>query len=137
MNHVLKLHPSSQCDAVTRIDVDVARFGGAVRLSYAVTGTIGDLRLPPIAAPARIDELWQHTCFEAFVRAVPGSAYAEFNFAQSTEWAAYRFTGPRQGMTIATEVAAPRIHVHSSPERFTLQTSVDLGPVATLPRDAR
>jgi hypothetical protein len=136
MNYALKLHPSSQCDAVIRIEVEVARFGGAVRFSYTVTGPIGDLRFPPIAAPARTDELWQHTCFEAFVRAVPGSAYAEFNFAPSTQWAAYRFTGPRQGMTIATEVAAPRILVQASPERFTLQTSVDLGPVATLPRDA-
>ena len=27
-------------------------------LSYVVTGTIGDLRLPPVTTPARVDELW-------------------------------------------------------------------------------
>jgi hypothetical protein len=136
MNHVLKLHPSSQCDAVARIDVEVARFGGAVRFNYAVTGTIADLHLPPITTPARTDELWQHTCLEAFVRAEQGPGYAEFNFAPSTQWAAYTFTGPRQGMTIANQIAAPRIHVHTTPERFTLQTSIDLGPLAAQPRDA-
>ena len=57
------------------------------------------------------DELWQHTCFEAFVRASSGSEYYEFNFSPSTQWAVYRFTDYRNGMCVAAEVSTPPIDV--------------------------
>ena len=41
-------------------------------LSYAVTGRMRDLQLPPVVATTRADELWRHTCFEAFLRSVAG-----------------------------------------------------------------
>ncbi|MGO9703060.1 MAG: DOMON-like domain-containing protein [Xanthobacteraceae bacterium] len=130
MRLALKLHPDSVCAAVTGVDVDVARqHDGSLSLSYVVTGKIGDLRLPPVATPERADELWRSTCFEAFVRAAPGEAYYEFNFAPSTRWAAYRFDGYRAGMRTATEIAAPRIEVRSVPERYTLQATLDLSSV--------
>ena len=131
----LKPHPYSLCAAVTRIEVEVARPRAEnLVLSYVVTGRIGDLRLSPVTAPARADELWRHTCFEAFVRPVPGEAYYEFNFAPSTLWAAYCFDGYRSGMRVATETGAARIDVQSAPERYALQASLD---VSGLPRDAR
>lgn len=127
MRQALKLHPDSPCSAATQIDVDVSRpHAGRLVLSYVVTGTIGDLRLPGVVATARTDELWRHTCFEAFVHASRGEAYYEFNFAPSTQWAAYRFDTYRSGMHIATEISAPRIAVRSSPECYTLQTTLDL-----------
>src|SRR5687767_1847903 len=105
MRQALKLHPDSRCIAVTRIEVDVARPSpDSLLLRYFVTGKMSDLRLPPVTAPARADELWQHTCFEAFVCALPGAAYYEFNFAPSTQWAAYRFSGYRSGMSVASEI---------------------------------
>ena len=60
---------------------------------------------------ARSDELWQHTCFEAFVRGASGSEYYEFNFSPSTQWAAYRFIGYRSGMCVAAEIGTPPIDV--------------------------
>jgi hypothetical protein len=91
-----------------------------------VTGRIGALRLPPAAASVRADELWRHTCFEAFVRPVGGEGYYELNFAPSTGWAAYRFSGYRTGMTNAEESVAPIIGVVASAERFELQASLEL-----------
>ncbi len=130
----LRFHPDSHCLAATRIDVDVARSrAGNLLLSYAVTGRIGDLRLPLVTAGARTGELWRQTCFEAFVRPLPGEAYYEFNFAPSTRWAAYRFDSYRSGMRVATEIGAPRIDVQAAPERYTLQAGLDL---SHLPRDA-
>jgi hypothetical protein len=134
MRHALKLHPHSHCAAVTRIEVEVVRGqDSALLLAYEVTGRIDDLRLPPIVAAARADELWRHTCFEAFVCPAPGEAYDEFNFSPSTQWAAYHFDGYRSGMRAAAEMAAPRIEGQSGPERYTLQASLDLG----LLKDAR
>jgi hypothetical protein len=126
MRHTLRLHPDSLCAAATKIEADIVRpRPGSLILSYVVSGRIGDLLLPPVVAPARADELWQHTCFEAFVRASAGPGYYEFNFSPSTQWAAYRFSGYRSGM-IATEFGAPRIEVRSSAETYTLQAAVEL-----------
>jgi hypothetical protein len=134
MRLALKLHPDSLCAAVTGIEVDVARqHDGSLSLSYIVTGKIGDLRLPPVAAAARADELWRSTCFEAFIRSAPGEAYYEFNFAPSTRWAAYRFDGYRAGVRPMTEIAAPRIEAQSASEHYTLRATLDL---SSLPRDA-
>jgi len=139
MRLALKLHPDSLCAAATSVDVDVARQDdGSLSFSYVVTGKIGDLRLPPVAVSARVDELWRSTCLEAFIRGSPGEAYYEFNFAPSTRWAAYRFDGYRTGMRVATEIGTPRIVVQSAPERYTLQAMLDLSslPIPSLPSRA-
>jgi hypothetical protein len=106
-------------------------------LSYVVTGKIGDLRIPPVVTSARTDELWRHTCFEAFVGSSANAAYCEFNFAPSTQWAAYRFSSYRSGMQVAVDVRAPRIEVQSGPERYTLQATLALDWLSSLPGGAR
>ena len=69
--------------------------------------------IPEPVEPRRADELWQTTCFEAFLR-VPGTkSYRESNFAPSGEWAAYDFTAYREGRT-DPEVAAPYIRVEDN-----------------------
>ncbi len=130
MRKALVPHPDSRYDAVTGIEVEVVRSHRKLALTYVVIGRISDLRLAPIATPARTDELWKHTCFEAFARASQGGAYHEFNFAPSTQWAAYRFGGYREGMTVASEIAAPRIEVRSDADRLTLQVSLELAGIS-------
>src|ERR1700722_3286440 len=137
MRQALRRHPDSRCASAARIDVDVVRpSAGSLVLSYVVHGDIGGLCLMPITAPARSDELWRHTCFEAFIGTDADAAYYEFNFAPSTQWAAYRFSGYRDGMRVATEMSAPRIEVRSTPERYTLQASLELSALPGLPREA-
>ena len=122
---------------MTRIEVEAARPRPAnLAVRYFVTGKIGDLRMPPVTAPARTDELWRHTCFEAFVRASPGAAYYEFNFAPSTQWAAYRFSGYRSGMSVSSAISAPRIEVQSNDACCELQVSLELDRLPDLPNDA-
>jgi hypothetical protein len=134
MRQALRLHPDSRCVAVTKIDVEISRPRGAsLLLRYVVTGAIGDLRLPPVAPASRADELWRHTCFEAFVQPAPSVAYYEFNFAPSTQWAAYSFDGYRSGMRAATEIGAPRIAVQTAPECYTLQAALELPPALSSP----
>jgi hypothetical protein len=124
----LKLHPHSRCAAVTSIDVDVARERASrLVLTYSVSGTIDEVLMPPPAEAARSDELWRHTCFEAFVRPLDGEAYYEFNFAPSAQWAAYRFDGYRNGMCAAGEIRAPQIVSRTGPEYYTLQVALEFG----------
>ena len=64
--------------------------------------------IPAAAEPKRADELWQTTCFEAFLRIPGADPYREWNFAPSKRWAAYDFTAYREDRSEA-EVAAPYI----------------------------
>jgi hypothetical protein len=127
MRLALKLHSNSYCPAGIRIGVDVAPgSAGHWLLSYEMTGRISELRLPPVAPASRADDLWQHTCFEAFVRAPSGTEYYEFNFAPSTQWAAYRFSGYRSGRTSPAEIGALPIEVQSDAGRYVLKASLRL-----------
>jgi hypothetical protein len=62
--------------------------------------------IPPLSEPWRADELWQSSCFEAFLRAAGEEAYREWNFAPTGNWAAYDFSAYRADMTRA-EVGSP------------------------------
>ena len=136
MHPSLRLHPDSRSFAAARVEVAVARpRADRLVLSYSVTGKMSDVRLPPVGPAARADELWQHTCFEAFVRAASGLSYYEFNFAPSTEWAAYRFDSYRSGMA-AAEIGAPAIEVRSGLDSYTLQASLELDRLPDLSRQA-
>lgn len=69
--------------------------------------------IPEAAAPARTEDLWQTTCFEAFLRVEGEEAYREWNFAPSTRWAAYDFTSHRASRSDA-EVAPPYIRMEDN-----------------------
>lgn len=91
----LQRHPETPCAAVDAITVEAERAGDVLRLRYRVAGRLEDVLVPAPAFTERADDLWMHTCFEAFVGGA-GAAYCEFNFAPSTQWAAYAFEGYRK-----------------------------------------
>ncbi len=71
--------------------------------------------MPEPAEPKRASDLWQTTCFEAFLRALGEQGYREWNFAPSTKWAAYDFNTMRAGMKdaeAAEPVYSPRGQFH-------------------------
>jgi hypothetical protein len=133
----LRRHPDSPPCAAARIAVEATRHaGGRLLLSYAVTGAIDALRLPPVGPPERRDGLWRHTCFEAFLGTVPGGPYVEINLSPSTAWAAYRFDRYRAGMRPLPGFSTPAIAVERGAETFTLRAELALGAVPALPPDA-
>jgi hypothetical protein len=123
--HELKSHPHTPFCAAIRIEVTVTQPRSQyLEISYVVSGQLKDLTVPPAGTPKRADELWRHTCFEAFIRG-DNNEYYEFNFAPTTAWAAYRFTSYRSGKSLP-EIASPAITVRSDPERYALQASLSL-----------
>ena len=58
---------------------------------YPVDARSIKIALPMPSIPIACDNLWQHTCCEAFVSAPDGDDYLEFNFSPSGCWAIYRF----------------------------------------------
>lgn len=101
-------HPATPCAAVRRIDAELARpTAELLYFRYRIEGDIAGLRLPAVGPARRADGLWQHSCFEAFLRADAGDGYCELNFSPAGDWAAYRFSGRRVGRT-KPELASPR-----------------------------
>lgn len=138
MQVALKPHPDTPASAVSGVAVDVRReAAGELVLRYVVTGAIGEIMLPPLAAHARADELWRHTCFEAFVQEGAAPGYCEFNFATSRQWAAYRFDGYRDRMSPIGAIVAPRIESRASEGRLEVDVSLDLAGVIVADADWR
>lgn len=110
MNRSLVRHPDSEGKAVTGITVAAERAaGGRLALAFSMEGDIDEIAFPPKRRARRMDDLWQHTCLEAFIASV-GPPYLEFNLSPSTEWAAYRFAGRREGRSDIV-IPAPMISV--------------------------
>ncbi|MBN8807236.1 MAG: DOMON-like domain-containing protein [Sphingomonas sp.] len=90
--------------ALDAVGVSIDRRGDVLSLRYMIEGDVERVRWPEPAAPARADELWQHSCFEAFVQPVGRSGYVELNLSPSGRWASYAFDGRREGMRDALVV---------------------------------
>ena len=95
-----------------------------LEVSYAIEGELGTLRVPPPRTPRFAERLWQHTCCELFIARKGESAYREFNFSPSGEWAAYAFTRYREGAPQRDEALDPRITVRRSAGELRLDAGV-------------
>lgn len=132
--HCVKLirHPAAHAVHVHHIDAQVSVLRTAIlQIQYLLGGDVAQLRMPADTAPRRADNLWQHTCFEAFISAANISRYCELNFAPSGEWAAYRFDAYRLGMT-PIEIAPPIITTRREKNTLILDVSVDLTTILAI-----
>ncbi len=141
-------HAATPCEAVRSIEVKVTtKGGGELELAYAVEGAPTRVRLPGPAAPRRVDGLWRHTCFEAFIApergapvtadrtqaaTPPGGPYVELNFSPSGEWAGYAFDGYRSGMRPLEHLTAPVITIAREADggRWSVRAAVNVGGCA-------
>lgn len=96
-------------------------------LHYSLTGSTAALVVPaPLQLPSRRDDLWQHTCFEAFL-AVPGEEhYWELNLAPSGAWNLYRLDGYRRNLRPETCCQSVPIHWRVKAEQASLQARLSL-----------
>ncbi|HEX8525490.1 DOMON-like domain-containing protein [Allosphingosinicella sp.] len=120
-------HPAHPPWKVLAVRARLERTGsGTLALRYEIDAPSSGVTLPPPALPGRADRLWDSTCFELFLRPELGTGYRELNFSPSGRWAAYEFTGRREGMR-QTEVAAPpAISLQIDPERIAADILVAL-----------
>lgn len=117
----LHVHPAgitpddgnSRVSTCSTVEVALTRTSdGSLQLDYSLPSTVV---LPPPAradGPSRCDGLWQRTCVELFIADADSSAYREFNFAPSGDWAAYDFSDYRQRTEGLPEVPVPRVEFH-------------------------
>jgi len=82
--------------------------------------------IPKADEGERRDELWRTTCFEAFLQAEGESAYREWNFAPSGDWAAYDFRARREGMAEPDIASPPYIRVEDNLTWWALGATIAL-----------
>ncbi len=133
----LACHPEKPSRSVRTIQVRVSRArDGGIAITYCLEGQISRLCLPAQFPPSRVDGLWQHTCFEAFISVEAAPKYYEFNFAPSGQWAAYAFQRYRDGGPLL-QTSAPQITVRTSTDRFELDALICGESLLALPMNAR
>ena len=96
--HPLTAHPAHPPATVRSVEAKIIGADDSwLRLRWRIEGAQA-LVVPPFAGKGRADELWKTTCFELFLRPDGGASYCEFNLSPSERWAAYDFSGYREGM---------------------------------------
>ena len=124
-----RIRPSRSPASEARIGADA---DGWLTLRWRVDGGAA-LVLPPFAGAARADGLWRLTCFELFVRRPGESAYIELNLSPSERWAAYDFTGRREGMAERPMTRAPIITPRRGGDVLLLDAALRLADLPRLP----
>jgi hypothetical protein len=123
----LTCRPTERCAATRSIEVVARADGATLIVEFALAGDLSRVRIPPRREPPRAGEkLWEHTCFEAFVRIEGAEAYHELNFSPSGEWQAHAFRRYRDGGPLDAPTLAPKIEIHRAAERLALEARVDL-----------
>jgi hypothetical protein len=129
---VLVAHPDTPREPVAGIAVEVRMLSATtLACSYSLHGDVGRVRLAG-RGTGTTGNLWQHTCFEAFLAAPGVPGYYEFNFSPTLSWAAYWFSDYRDGKAPANLAHAPGLQVKRSAERLELMATVHLTGLASL-----
>lgn len=126
-NAMLAMHTEAPGKFVSGIEVRVSQTEDSCFVfGYFLTGDLSNIRIPFSVSPRRVDRLWMHTCFEAFVQTKGQSAYYEFNFSPSGEWAAYAFREYREGGPIEDDQLNPKIAVQKEADTLELHAVIRL-----------
>ena len=131
---VLTAHPATPNEAVRSLGAQLrVEEPDILVFRYSLVADMSRVRVPSSGVGERVDVLWKHTCFEAFVARADASGYHEFNFSPSLDWAIYHFSAYRDGMSPAEIGRAPEISVRRDDQGLELQSAVRLGQLADYP----
>ena len=120
----LRPHPNTPCAAVQSLQAEIIpQANGDWLFRYVLQADKQVLRIPALQTPAVTDGLWEHTCLEAFIGVQGETAYREFNFSPSTQWAAYAFCDYRERNVWAASTA-PVITVAPTATGLTLEARI-------------
>lgn len=126
----LLAHATSAEPAVTALQLLIEREqSGWLRLSYELRGHLDAIRTSPLESLRFADRLWEHTCFELFLRTPGDARYCELNFSTSGAWAAYSFLSYREGMRPLADLK-PELRVERGRDRLRVEAAVMLGELA-------
>ena len=129
----LTCHPATPTAVVRNLEAKTEwQDNGDLLIAYCLRGDMIRLRIPDECSHDRVDMLWEHSCFEAFVGVRGELHYREFNFSPSGQWAVYDFSGYRQRTDDEKSIAPPRITARLFAGRLELEAVISS---RTLPKN--
>lgn len=121
-----ELHPYAPCAFIRQLEASIDTAPDRLNICYQLQADLRRLRIPAAREAARRDNLWQHSCFEAFVLPGAGPAYLEYNFSPSGDWACYAFSDYRQRLADEPQLEPPAIRTRLSPDQLELRVTIPL-----------
>lgn len=122
----LVCHPQTPGRSVTAVAVAFERRDRHIWLRYMADVPQPAMEFPGPAEPRRTDGLWQTTCFEAFIKPEEQPEYFEFNFAPSSQWAAYAFDSYRAEMRALSLIKPPEIWLEGAASWFAIEVELEV-----------
>jgi len=121
----LLCHPAARYEHVSAVCVGICQSSTELRLRFRLEGDLQRIRLNPLGEPL---QLWQHTCFEAFIGIVGNEPYLEFNFAPSGEWRVHNFLAyrDREPEDSGQQLPSPLIAVRTTDRQVELDVRLVL-----------
>ena len=102
----LDCHPDTPNLSVKKLSCSVVALdNGDLQLNYHLNGDLQRLLIPEPTPSEPKNNLWKHSCFEAFIAVEGDTAYCEYNFSPSSQWAIYAFSDYR--VKLAWEASQP------------------------------
>lgn len=120
----LHSHPAFPHPDLTSFDVFLNfKIAGDLILHYEMNGALEQLIIPDKLPVEKRDNLWEHTCFEAFIAVEGDTGYLEYNFSPSSHWASYAFSNyrVRRDWTLNE---APVLEIMQMPKRLVLTAAL-------------
>ncbi len=125
-------HPACPCPILERLEVSASlEADGGLLLHYQLFGETDQLAISAPKIPGPADNLWQHTCCEAFIVG-DGLAYREFNFSPSGQWAVYQFSAYRERTADFAPAEPPTVSFEQGRDACQLTACI---PASLLPPD--
>ncbi|RTZ66915.1 MAG: hypothetical protein DSZ29_02025 [Aquificaceae bacterium] len=96
---------------------------------YFLNADLPRLLIPALTVSAAKDNLWERSCFEAFIAVEGEKAYHEYNFSPSRQWAMYAFADYRERVAWQTS-QSPTIKRQQKDTQLSISVTL---PAACLP----
>jgi len=98
---------------------------GNLLMRYVIESAAHNIEVGERTPPRRLDNLWQTTCLEVFVKTKSAAEYLEYNLAPSGDWACYGFAGYRAEMT-TPDSDIPHIDSKADGEQYLVNAAIML-----------
>lgn len=128
---VYSLHPFTETSQTKLITISAELFletSNKLKIDYEISGDLSAITWPPaLKGSPRQDNLWNHTCLEAFFSASDKgeSPYWEMNCSPSGAWNAYEFSSYREGMTHSSDTTVRLDGAQRESTSFLLQVEIE------------
>ena len=107
----------------------IARQNNRLKITYRLAGT-SQLIIPEATdKPTRQYDLWEHTCFEFFLRLKNSTKYWEFNLSSAGHWNVFRFPDYRQDIAEEMAFASLPFEVIQQADLLQLDLEVNLDKI--------